>query len=35
MPTETVVIIAVITGLFVAFAITLAWAERQTHNQTR
>jgi hypothetical protein len=35
MPTETTVIVAVITSLFVLFALTLAWAERRTHGSHR
>ena len=35
MSTETAVIVAVITALFLLFALTLAWAERQTHDLHR
>jgi hypothetical protein len=35
MPTETAVIVVVITALFVSFALTLAWAERRTHGSHR
>lgn len=32
MPTETIVVITGITLAFAIFAITLAWADRQTHK---
>lgn len=32
MPFETALVIAAITAAFLVFALTLAWAERQTRN---
>ncbi len=32
MPTETIVVITGITLAFVIFAVTLAWADRQTRK---
>jgi hypothetical protein len=35
MSTETMFVVAVIIALFILFAITLAWAERRTHDLHR
>lgn len=32
MPTETIILLAVIVAIFAVFAGTLAWGERQTRN---